>query len=192
MTLIRSAQEIWETALGQLEIQVTKPFYDTWLRGTVGMSFDDSSFMVGVSSPFVAESLQTRFLSLVKKAVADIIGEEVSLDFRVASQHPADVPRVQPSSTFESNGSSRRNGASLVRLNNKYTFDTFITGASNQLACAAARAVAGSPGIAYNPLFIYGGAGLGKTHLLKAVGHEINQRVPSCAVRFVTSEDFTH
>ncbi|HLC23459.1 MAG TPA: DnaA/Hda family protein, partial [Dehalococcoidia bacterium] len=160
-TPLRPAQEIWETALGQLEIQVTRSVYDTWLKSTSGLTFHDGCFVVSVPTPFVAESLETRFQSLVKKTLVGVVGQDVSVEFRVTSPQMEVPPASRQAGVpvTRSNGSAR-SGSSLVWLNNKYTFDTFIMGSSNRLAYAAAQAVADNPGSSYNPLFIYGAAGL--------------------------------
>ncbi|MBI2854034.1 MAG: chromosomal replication initiator protein DnaA [Chloroflexi bacterium] len=186
---LKTAQEIWETALGQLEVQVTRSVYDTWLKSTTGISFEGESLAVGVPTPFVAESLETRFYSLVKKAVVNVVGRDVSLEFHVASPRQEPAPQAaQPAS--KPAGSQFATGSSLIWLNNRYTFETFIVGASNRLAYAAAHAAADNPGNAYNPLFIYGGAGLGKTHLLHAIGHATVLK--GCKVLSVSAEQFTN
>ena len=190
-TPLRPAQEIWETALGQLEIQVTRSVYDTWLKSTSGLTFHNGCFVVSVPTPFVAESLETRFQSLVKKTLVGVVGQDVSVEFRVTSPQMEVPPASRQAGVpvTRSNGSAR-SGSSLVWLNNKYTFDTFIMGSSNRLAHAAAQAVADNPGSSYNPLFIYGAAGLGKTHLLHAIGHTTMAK--GCHVLCVSAEQFTN
>ncbi|MEW6034725.1 MAG: chromosomal replication initiator protein DnaA [Chloroflexota bacterium] len=189
MTPLKSARDIWETALGQLEVQVTRSVYDTWLRNTSGLDFDNGVFVVGVPTPFVAESLETRFHSLVKKTLVGVLGHDVTLEFRVASPYTNGTPPPKTPAR-QGNGGHATIGSSLVWLNNRYTFDTFVMGASNRLAYAAAQAVAQNPGNSYNPLFIYGGVGLGKTHLLHAIGHTTVTK--GCRVLCVSAEQFTN
>jgi len=162
----RSAQQIWEAALGELQIQVNKPNYHTWLEKTRGLSCQDEQFIISVPNTFVAEYLDKNQRSLIEKVLTGITNHEVQVQFQVDTNH------LSPSSSY----SDRRKNTSaqqtsLPLFNPKYTFDSFIVGSCNQLAYAAAQGVAQNPGHSYNPLFIYGGAGLGKTHLLHAIGH---------------------
>ncbi len=158
----RTPQDIWETALGELQLQVSKPNYRTWFGKTTGLSYQDNQFIIGVPSTFVAEYLEKNQRSLIEKALIGLTSPGVKVGFQVNGQThhgPYDtgpsIPAAAPSYT---------------RLNPNYVFDSFIEGSSNRLARAAALAVAQNPGHSYNPLFIYGGAGLGKTHLLHAIG----------------------
>ncbi len=161
---IRSAQEIWDTALGQLQIQVSKPNYRTWLEKSIGVSYQDDQFVVSVPNTFVAEYLDKNQRSLIEKTLISIVS---SPDIKVAFQVNG---KYSPGA-----GGDNRNNFSAARncpgLNSNYVFDSFVVGTSNRLAHAAAQGVAQNPGHSYNPLFIYGGVGLGKTHLLHAIGH---------------------
>ncbi len=189
MTPLRPAQEIWDTALGQLELQVTRSVFDTWLKSTSGVALEDGRFIVGVPTAFVAESLETRFRSLVRRTLAVVLGQDVDVQFRVILSRGERRAAVESHPTANPHGNAR-NGSSLVWLNNRYTFDTFIVGSSNRMAYAAAQAVAENPGNSYNPLFIYGGAGLGKTHLLHAIGHSTINK--GARVLCVSAEQFTN
>jgi chromosomal replication initiator protein len=164
-TKTRTPKEIWETALGELQLQVSRPNYRTWLGKTVGLSYEENRFTIGVPSAFVAEYLEKNQLSLIEKSLVGLISPDVSVFFQVNGKslhHPgnngAEVTMPPPAPAF-------------TRLNPGYIFDYFIEGDSNRLARTSALAVARNPGHSYNPLFIYGGAGLGKTHLLHAIGH---------------------
>jgi chromosomal replication initiator protein len=170
----RSAEQIWETALGELEIDVNRSNFRTWLDGTVGLSFRDSEFAVGVPNTFVAEFLERNLRSLVEKVLTGLTRSEVKVHFQVAAGGAGVPSRSKPLSLF----------------NPKYTFDTFIVGSSNQLAFAAAQKVVESPGKAYNPLFIHGPAGMGKTHLLHAIGHAATAE--GLDALFVSAEQFTN
>jgi chromosomal replication initiator protein len=167
---LKSPKEIWEAALGELQVQVNKANFDTWLRDTEGLGYRDEVFTIGAPNAFVAEWLGNRQLSLIKKTLANIIGEQVAIDFVIKSQAQCDIkPAI--SSLSDGGVSTKSKGSTLSsNLNPRYTFNNFVTGESNRLAFAAAVEVSENPGRVYNPLFIYSDTGLGKTHLLLAIG----------------------
>ena len=187
MTSDAPAQRTWEAALGRLQLQVTRPSYDTWLRDTVGLELSDNALVVGVPTTFAAEWLGRRMLVLIQTAVASVARAPVGVTFRVRgaagrpaaalaappAQHPGAVPALDE-----------------PRLNGRLTFDSFVVGACNRLAYAASRAVAEAPGRSHNPLYLYGPVGLGKTHLLHAIGAQA--RAAGRTVRYVTAEQFTN
>ncbi len=181
----RSAQEIWEAALGELQIQVNKPNYRTWLEKTIGLSYQDNQFVIGVPNTFAAEYLDQNLRSLIKKTLVRLTHCDAEVLFQVDTHHQ---------DTSHSYGS--REGiplatqASPPRFNPKYTFDSFVAGDSNHLAYTAAQGVAENPGHSHNPLFIYGEVGLGKTHLLHAIGHVA--LASHMQVLYVSAEQFTH
>lgn len=163
---MESAKEIWQSALGRLQIQVSKANYSTWLSDSQGLSCQDSTFVVGVPNVFVAEWLSKRLYPLVRKTLADIMGQDIDVRFEV---HNAQRLSVSPLPTQTDGGTSTR--ATRYTFNPKYTFDNFVVSDSNRLAYAAAVEVAENPGSSYNPLFIHSTTGQGKTHLLHAIGH---------------------
>ena len=167
----RSAQEIWETALGELQLQVTKPNYRTWLEKTTGLSHENNRFVVGVPNAFVAEYLAQNQRSLIEKTLIGLTHPGIEVHFQVAS----------PAAAGRSTGPSG---------NARYTFDNFVVSPSNRLAYTAARSVAEKPGASYNPLFIYGGVGLGKTHLMQAI-YQLAQKENTKAL-YVSAEQFTN
>ncbi len=185
MVEARSAQQIWEAALGELQIQVNKPNYSTWLKKTVGLSFRDDRFLVGVPNTFVAEYLDKNQGSLIEKVLTGLVGDGVQVQFQVDGS---------PLNAGSSSGRRERNilpqQAALPLFNPKYTFDSFIPGSCNQLAYAAAKKVAENPGQVYNPLFIHGGPGLGKTHLLHAIGHAALAN--NIKALYVSAEQYTN
>ncbi|MFC1942028.1 chromosomal replication initiator protein DnaA [Chloroflexota bacterium] len=160
----RNPQEIWETALGELQIQVSKPNYRTWFGKTSGLTYEDNQFIVGVPNAFVAEYLEKNQRSLIEKSLIGLTTSGVQVSFRVNGK------RNRLQDTGDTDPAIPQPTPTYTRLNPNYVFDTFIEGTSNRLARAAALAVAQTPGHTYNPLFIYGGPGLGKTHLLHAIG----------------------
>ena len=181
----RSAQEIWEAALGELQIQVSKPNYRTWLEKTEGLSYQDNQFIVSVPNTFVAEYLDRNQRSLIEKVLAGIINQRVQVQFQVSSNHD------DLAASYEGKGKTiSAQQAKFPLFNPKYTFNSFVVGSCNQLAYTAAQGVAQNPGHSYNPLFIYGGAGLGKTHLLQATGNRIAELFPNKTVKYTTSERF--
>ncbi|MDW8253915.1 MAG: chromosomal replication initiator protein DnaA [Chloroflexota bacterium] len=183
----RTAREIWQTALGQLELQVNRTSYLTYLKDTTGYSFDGQCFTIVAPNTFARDWLDGRLASTVKRTLIDIVGAPVDVRFVV---RPEETTSRAPSTPLEEWADSQPLAVRKARLNPRYTFDSFIVGASNRLAHAAAEAVAAQPGSAYNPLFIWGGVGLGKTHLLHAIGHRVEAR--GLSVIYVTSETFTN
>lgn len=156
----RSPRAVWETALGQLELQVTRPNFETWLRNTTGLRLEGGQLVIGVPSDFAAEWLRSRLSSVIDRTVSQLVGGPIAVDFQVlgapvaSGQQPtASVPVSPPPD-----------------LDSRLTFDTFTVVKSNRPAYRAARRLAGGD-TAGSPLFIFGPTGLGKTHLLQAIGH---------------------
>jgi len=169
--------------LGELQIQVSKPNYRTWFSKTIGLIYHDNQFVIGVPNTFAAEYLEKNQRSLIEKALNGLTSPGVQIAFRVnGNSHTqgngattAVIPIPEPTYT---------------KLNPNYVFDSFIEGNSNRLARAASLAVSQNPGHSYNPLFIYGGAGLGKTHLLHAIGQAATAR--HINVICTSAEQFTN
>ncbi len=160
----RTPQEIWETALGEIQVQVSQTNYRTWFSKTTGLSFQDNQFVIGVPHTFAAEYLEKNQLSLIEKVLAGLTSRDVRLSFQVNGR----------SSHLESGANGEMalppSAPGFTRINPGYSFDSFVEGGCNRLARAAALAVAENPGRNFNPLFIYSGPGLGKTHLLHSIG----------------------
>ena len=187
-----SPRTTWEAVLGRLELQVSKPSFATWLRDTTGVSFDDGRMVVETSSPFAARWLEQRMSSLVEATLSQIAGRPSTVRFQVAGAPPAPGPRPAAAHVHSSDGEERPAPAARgdYPLNPRYTLSSFVVGESNQLAYAAAVAVSTRSCPAYNPLFLYGGVGLGKTHLLHGIGNASASRGLSCL--YVSSEQFTN
>ncbi len=181
---MRSAQEIWEAALGELQLQINKPNYQTWLQGTEGIDFKDGHFYISTPNTFVAEYLEKNQRSLIEKTLIGLVKNRVVAHFQVISIEP------EPTDGYAYREKPQAIDSETSNFNPKYTFDSFIVGSSNQLAYAAAQATASKPGEGYNPLFIYGGSGLGKTHLLQAIGHTLMAN--NASVLYVSGEQFTN
>jgi chromosomal replication initiator protein len=207
--------QIWQEALGTVQLQTSRQDFDTWLRGTQLLALDGGLATVGTISPHHKEGLENRFLAPVRRSLGDIVGYPVQVCVVITKhhQHPQRT-ETTAANQLELNGVSHKYGSttepaassdepqmvqldlnSALRtgmLNPKYTFSRFIVGSSNRLAHAACLAVADNPGQAYNPLFLYGGVGLGKTHLLHAIGNYVLDRDPEINVLYVSSEKFTN
>ena len=191
-----SPRTIWEAVLGRLELQVNRPSFTTWLRDTTGVSFDDDRMVVATPSTFAARWLEQRMSTLVEATLSQIAGRPSTVRFQVAGAPPVTVQRTHAAPPSGSDGEQFPEerpspaGRAAYPLNPRYTLSSFVVGESNQLAYAAAVAVSTRPGTAYNPLFLYGGVGLGKTHLLQGIGHASASRGLSCL--YVSSEQFTN
>lgn len=182
----RSAREIWEATLGALQVQVSKPNYRTWLEKTTGLNYENEEFVVSVPNTFIAEYLEKNQRSLIEKTLIDIVASpDISVTFRVCGKLGSDSGRRRVNQKYRGDGQ-----LSAVMFKENYVFESFVVGKSNRLAFSAAQAIAENPGLSYNPLFIYGGAGLGKTHLLHAIGQVALAR--NMAVLCVSAEQFTN
>jgi len=209
-----NVNDIWHAALGELQLQLTKATFDTWVRPTHAIAYTNGAVTVGVPSPYAKEWLENRLHETIQRTVTGIVGETTQVQYIVKDKtnprnQKADnatddetprllrgavnIPTDDSDSDDDEHAPVKRRDEAMGRgtpLNPKYNFETFIVGNSNRLAHAAALAVAEHPGESYNPLFLYGGTGLGKTHLLHALGqHPVVRRR---RVLYVSSEDFTN
>lgn len=187
-------EQLWQTALGELELLISKANFTTWFKNTFVAGVDDSGVIVGVPNGFTKAWLETKYNVAIQKALQNALQRNIGrLEYRVESRHPGAIPIAVPQTTTEAVSAPVRTApAQKGGLDPKYTLDMFVVGKGNELAHAAAKAVADQPGLVYNPLFIYGGVGLGKTHLMQAVGHAVLDRDPRKKVLYVTSERFTN
>ena len=185
------AKQVWRAALGELQVSLSPANFETWLRDTALVEVDDRRFVVAAPNGFAKDWLESRYRSLISQTLARIVGYGVHVEFEVrpVSAEPADEPPAQPV-RVEPARVGGEGGAS--NLNPRYTFANFIVGSANRLAHAASLSVAERPGHAYNPLFLYGGVGLGKTHLMHAVGNQVVARFPRKKVVYASSEKFTN
>ena len=193
----QTSAQAWEAVLSSLELQVSRPIFRTWLKDTVGLSLEDNRIVVGTPSAFVAEWLEKRMSSLIESALSQVMGQRTEARFQILTEQPTpaharpvSAHSPAPSAPLPANDRPLGNSNGRPRLNQKYTLSSFVVGASNQLAYAAALAVSSRPGEAYNPLFLYAGVGLGKTHLLQAIGHAYATK--GMSYLYVSSEQFTN
>ncbi len=183
-----NAEQAWQAAVGQLQMEMPKASFDTWVRDSVLLSYDDGNFIVGVANAYARDWLEGRLTSTVTRLLNGMMNRTASVRFIVSQKtseavvYDDDLPMAPeiaaPNPPVNSN------------INARYTFDNFVVGPSNRMAHAASMAVAERPAHAYNPLFLYGGVGLGKTHLLHAIGNSCLRR--GLQVLYVSSESFTN
>jgi chromosomal replication initiator protein len=178
-------EQAWQAALGQLQMEMPKAAFDTWVRGTEYISYEDGSFVVGVQNAYARDWLQNRLSSTVTRMLSGILNRTVEVRFVVWQNTPEPTEHPEPDEAAYPIGH-----IDTPTINARYTFENFVVGASNRLAHAASLAVAEKPAQAYNPLFLYGGVGLGKTHLLHAIGNMSAER--GLQVLYVSSEEFTN
>ena len=205
-------KELWKAALGDLQLTMPRANYDTWFKETYVLSEEDDVYCVGVPNAFAREWLESKYRTQVRSSLQRLVGRTVDVRFitvpggaaqggAAGAQRGSNSPESGRSSAGPTQSvtpvappSERRSDQSPVTaiLNPRYTFATFVVGSNNRLAHAAALSVAERPGHSYNPLFIYGGSGLGKTHLMHAIGHSVLARHPKKRVAYATSEKFTN
>ena len=183
---MRTARDFWEAALGELQLQVSRPNFDTWLKDTVGVSYQNDCFIIGAPNRFVAEWLEQRLYSLIKKILSCLTGKSIDIQFIVQSvanteaelTHPTKDGSYPPRYALQADGgvsTKTPKQFKLNSLNSRYTFGSFVVGETNRLAYAAALEVSEKPGVSYNPLYIYADTSLGKTHLLHAIGNAASE-----------------
>jgi len=182
------AEQAWQAALGQLQLDMPRASFDTWVQNSELVSYEDNIFIIGVPNAYARDWLESRLTSKINRLLCGVMNKTVSTRFIVwqaaAEENSEEAPLTE--STLELPPSP----AKTTSLINRYTFENFVVGSSNRLAHAASLAVAERPAQAYNPLFLYGGVGLGKTHLLHAIGNHCLSHKQN--VVYVTSEEFTN
>ena len=226
-----NTKQIWQAALGDLQVQMPRSEFETWIKPTSLVAVEESLAIVGTPNIFVRQELEGRYVAPITETLSSIIGYPIQVQVVIgnhgesATPTPVEVPRPRTNGNGRmagANGNGRMVGAHgngrmvgangtgaapvedavpaqlelptprTAMLNGRYTFDSFIVGSSNRLAHAACMAVAEHPALAYNPLFLYGGVGLGKTHLLHAIGNLVLDTNPEINVLYVSSEKFTN
>jgi chromosomal replication initiator protein len=185
------AKQVWRAALGELQVSLSPANFETWLKDTALVAVDESRFRIAVPNGFAKDWLETRYRSLISQTLARVVGYSVQLEFEV-QEAPAAAAEAATSRPVRLEPTRVGGEGPAASLNPRYTFTTFIVGSANRLAHAASLSVAERPGHAYNPLFLYGGVGLGKTHLMHAIGNQVLARFPRKRVVYATSEKFTN
>jgi chromosomal replication initiator protein len=193
-----TAESLWNEVAGRLRGALNDTTYSTWFGEARGLELSPAAFVLAVPNDFTREWIEGHFLGLIGAAIRDVTGEERPVELRVVelaapAEDPAallyDAPALDPLELARLRPTTQSRPES-GGFNTKYTFDSFVIGSSNRFAHAAALAVAEAPAQAYNPLFIYGGTGLGKTHLLQAIAQYVSEHSSDLSVRYVTSETF--
>lgn len=185
-----NAEQAWQSVLAQLQMEMPRASFDTWVRDTRPMAYENGIITVGVRNAYARDWLESRLSITISRLLIGILNSNVSVEFIVTqadeNESSADLESAVSSIEITSPEPKTRH----VSLNPRYTFDTFVVGSGNRLAHAACQAVAEKPARAYNPLFLYGGVGLGKTHLLHAIGNACY--ASGLNVLYVSSEEFTN
>ncbi len=212
-------RQVWRATLGELEISLSQATFETWFRRTALIRVDEASstFVLGVVSGFAKDWIEERYRSLIAQTIAKIVGYSVTLTVEVISEAELDAHgalgsrsksvtttsalTAEPDVLARTSNSRSGDAVRIVdaseptrptNLNARYTFATYVVGSGTRLAHAASQSVSERPGGAYNPLFLYGGTGLGKTHLLHAIGNAVMERSPKRRVLYITGEAFTN
>jgi chromosomal replication initiator protein len=201
-----NVEQAWQSVLGQLQMEMPRASFETWVRDTKPVSYQDGTLTIGVRNAYARDWLESRLASTVSRLLVGIMNASVAVSFIVNGNDSDLVVEEMPHPSGQSESflprradsieADQRSGAMddqparLSYLNPRYLFETFVVGSGNRLAHAACLAVAEKPARAYNPLFLYGGVGLGKTHLLHAIGNACHAR--GLNVLYVSSEEFTN
>jgi chromosomal replication initiator protein len=192
---------LWQAVLGEIELSITRGNFITWFKNTTVLKAEDHVLVIGVSNVFVKQQLERKYNDLISDILRKNNAESIRIEYKIHSgarkaPEPQADTQPQPQQTIiERPSANRPQPNALSRgyrlgLNERYTFDNFIVGSGNELAYAACQAVAATPGTKYNPLFLYGGVGIGKTHLIQAVGNSVLAANPEARVVYVSSEQF--
>ena len=190
--------DVWKNALAEIEQQISAANFSTWFQGTSILSNDNGNIKIGVKNSFYVKQLRNRYLDIITSALKNNNIEVVSIDFEVQANTK---PKIRPREVTK-NTSTIKNRFETIKnvekeknnhetgLNNKYTLDNFVVGSNNDLAVSAARSIIDSPGSRYNPFFLYGGPGLGKTHLVQAIGNELLKKDPNLKIFYTPISHF--
>ncbi|GLY08791.1 chromosomal replication initiator protein DnaA [Bacillus badius] len=187
---MENIDDLWNKALENIEKKISKPSFDTWLKSTKAHSLHGDSITIAAPNDFARDWLEGHYSQLISGVLGEITGEQLSVKFIIPENQASqeyDMPMPNKPKKKE-----EMHDFPQSMLNPKYTFDTFVIGSGNRFAHAASLAVAEAPAKAYNPLFIYGGVGLGKTHLMHAIGHYVLEHNPNAKVVYLSSEKFTN
>ncbi|WP_252504976.1 chromosomal replication initiator protein DnaA [Sporosarcina sp. Marseille-Q4943] len=183
-------EKLWNDVLSKIEDKISRPSFETWLKSTKLMSYGDENVTIAVPNSFAKDWLENHYVHLITGILSELTGEDRLIHFVVPKEMEEKDFQVPKPAVKQADKSAIQSAS--VMLNPKYTFDTFVIGSGNRFAHAASLAVAEAPAKSYNPLFIYGGVGLGKTHLMHAIGHYIMEQDPSSKVVYLSSEKFTN
>lgn len=198
---------LWQTVLGEIEVSVSRGNFVTWFKNTCLIKHEGDVVVIGVPNIFIKQQLHKKYGDLITETLAKNGITAQTIEFKIAAvapsktkdtPQPTEQPPAQADSSIQAGPSKSSRGTSTNSLthsyrqglNERYTFDNFVVGGSNELAFAACQAVTQQPGTKYNPLFLYGGVGIGKTHLIQAVGNILSQKNPDAKVLYISTEQF--
>mgnify|MGYP000023502486 CR=1 FL=1 len=194
---------LWQAVLGEIELSISRGNFVTWFKNTHLLRRSDDTFVIGVPNVFIKQQLERKYKDLITETLHKNGVKPDTIEFKIhtislpkRSDDEETVLRQQPTASSTNQNARRTTSRSGLShkyrqgINERYTFDNFIVGSGNELAHAACQAIALAPGTKYNPLFIYGGVGIGKTHLIQAVGNEVMRNNPEAHVLYVSSEQF--
>jgi chromosomal replication initiator protein len=192
--------EVWQAALGEIEVSLSRGSFITWFKNTALISADDGVIVVGVTNVFIKQHLEKKYDDLISDTLKKQGVKVDSIEYKMisapsqrdikATDRDSTSPKLESSDMSSSDSHHQNSNAIHQSLNEKYNFDNFVVGDSNELAFAACQAVAAMPGTKYNPLYLYGGVGIGKTHLIQAVGNALQERSPDAKILYIATEQF--
>ena len=190
-------EQLWQAVMGELELSISKASFTTWFKNTSVISMDSEKVIVGVPNGFAKEWLENKYHKFILKAIQKICPQIKKVVYKIGGdikppKRSADSNIKPEDSSYKDFANNKGEEASSDDLNPRYTFDNFVVASNNELAYAACSAVSKKPGVIYNPLFIYGGVGLGKTHLLQSIGNELLKKDPKKRIKYASSEKFTN
>ncbi|MGI8935316.1 MAG: chromosomal replication initiator protein DnaA [Phormidesmis sp.] len=192
--MAQANEDLWNQVLAKLESQLSSPTFETWIKPTRIHTLTEQQLVVLTDNPFARNWLQKHYLSQISEVAAEVLGHTVDVSITVTDEVP-EVSAPADSTYFSTPtvaASAEKNGSGSSDLNPKAIFSRFVVGANNRMAHAAALAVSESPGREFNPLFLCGGVGLGKTHLMQAIGHYRLESNQNARVAYVSTEQFTN
>ena len=186
---LENIDDLWASALKHIEGKISKPSFDTWLKSTKAKTLQENTLTITAPNEFAKDWLQERYTQLISDILIEVTGANLDIKFVIPEEEKTNKENsIKP----HNKAISTEPALQKTMLNPKYTFDTFVIGSGNRFAHAASLAVAEAPAKAYNPLFIYGGVGLGKTHLMHAIGHYVREHNKDARVVYISSEKFTN
>ena len=195
--MLQINEDLWNQVLAKLESQLSGPTFETWIKPTKVQDISQEKLVLLTDNPFACNWLQKHYLTQITTVATEVLGRSVDISITVKDDverpsNPADAIASPPAPAAPTNSSQEKSQNSSSDLNPKAVFSRFVVGANNRMAHAAALAVAESPGREFNPLFLCGGVGLGKTHLMQAIGHYRMESDQHAKVAYVSTETFTN
>jgi chromosomal replication initiator protein len=185
-------EQIWQATLGELELCISKANFITWFKNTNIISKNEDRLVIGVPNGFTQEWLKNKYHKEILKAIQNICPEINNIEYKIGSVSPQEIPARKSHAEENASPINPKKSNTNGFLNSDYNFENYIVGPNNELAYAACVAVSKNPGKSYNPLFIYGGVGLGKTHLLQSIANEVLKKDPTKKIKYASSEKFTN